>query len=294
MMTEPADTLQSTTWRSRRTLDAYLKESFGLAGEIAGTMCIQDSPGRQGCAWYHAAWQYLRLVDLISSPTWHDGFYREAISTRAGSGGFSQIAVTGPADYSILEYAIPRDRSCDGAGRLAVINRCPTPLVGCLWFAKQIRADIVPIRADLLAAAPLLQGNFDIVCTDAFLTRFPQGTVSRILDAWHQMLRPNGVVVTTVRVGQTAPESDQAEDYITEFINRWSLLGLEPSAPNNEAISMAREFAGRRKSHLFGSTAELLRLVSKFFTVDYLDEAEIQGGLSRTTYCRLVLRREPV
>lgn len=32
------------------------------------------------CTWYHSVWQYLRVIDKVSSPEWHSIFYEKCFN----------------------------------------------------------------------------------------------------------------------------------------------------------------------------------------------------------------------
>lgn len=43
--------------------------------EISSAHCEGGYLSKTSCCWYHSAWQYLRLIDMVSTPSWHGNFY---------------------------------------------------------------------------------------------------------------------------------------------------------------------------------------------------------------------------
>ena len=46
-----------------------------IAQTLAPVLCQGDHVSPEDCSWYHAIWQYLRIFDMVSTPTWHASFY---------------------------------------------------------------------------------------------------------------------------------------------------------------------------------------------------------------------------
>ncbi len=42
-----------------------------LSSAVCGGSYVEDGD----CSWYHGVWQYLRILDMVSTPTWHPRFY---------------------------------------------------------------------------------------------------------------------------------------------------------------------------------------------------------------------------
>src|SRR5262249_54011612 len=57
------------------TLEEPVVVTAPLARELAPVLCRGSYMSKEDCSWYHAAWQFLRLFDLVSTPTWHADFY---------------------------------------------------------------------------------------------------------------------------------------------------------------------------------------------------------------------------
>jgi len=47
--------------------DEPLAESAPVAWGLAPSLCAGDPASHDSCLWYHRIWQYLRLLDIITS-----------------------------------------------------------------------------------------------------------------------------------------------------------------------------------------------------------------------------------
>ncbi len=57
------------------TLEEPMVRTAPLAELLAQTLCRGAYVSPEDCSWYHGFWQYLRIFDLVSTPTWHSTFY---------------------------------------------------------------------------------------------------------------------------------------------------------------------------------------------------------------------------
>ena len=61
-------------------LNNILKISCNDMCKFATKNCHIDYVDEEnGCSWYHSAWAYLRLLDCVSAPQWHESNYRNSI-----------------------------------------------------------------------------------------------------------------------------------------------------------------------------------------------------------------------
>ena len=64
-------------------LEEPLVLSADLVHGVAPVLCTSDHVDSFGCEWYHGTWQYLRLLNMVSTPTWHSQFYTKASDSSA-------------------------------------------------------------------------------------------------------------------------------------------------------------------------------------------------------------------
>jgi hypothetical protein len=110
-------------------LDEPVVVTAPLARELAPVLCRGSCMSKEDCSWYHAAWQFLRLFDMVSTPTWHADFYLEALHLCAISGKFPRVLVCGAADYSMLAHVLWAYKQVGTTCSVSVIDQCETPLL---------------------------------------------------------------------------------------------------------------------------------------------------------------------
>jgi len=334
-----AETLWKTLWRqaseyvdakSPQFLADPVLESAEQMAAIAPVACV-DGYGGHRCSWYHGAWQYLRLFDMVSSPSWHEDFYRKQLlhllnehahgDQQAGqseavrpedfetAGNHPRVLITGTADYSMLAYVIEAWRRTEAAvaeglpdPEIDVLDICPTPLLACRWYAKNIAkypisTHEVDIRNESMVRRLLDdRGSYHVIATDAFLTRFDHLEAKQVLENWWKLLAPGGQVITTVRLHSEDLPGD-GPDEVTEFAmraresaRRWK---LQLRSSIDEICDDAREYARRITSTDFGGADEVKDLIlgAGFDIIECPVSELVPGELRSTKYLRLVLRK---
>src|SRR5262245_37835427 len=100
-----------------------VSESCDWLSAVAAWTCRDDGTGR--CDWYHGTWQYLRILNLVSNPTWHSDFFVQAMRALVADQPQTRVLISGSADYSMFAHAVaalgPRLSA-------TVLDWCPTPL----------------------------------------------------------------------------------------------------------------------------------------------------------------------
>jgi SAM-dependent methyltransferase len=277
-------------------LEEPLALSADLINGVAGVLCTSNHVDRHGCDWYHGAWQYLRLLNLVSTPTWHSEFYLEWLGTAAAKVQSPRALITGTADYSMLAYVCA---AADVSGiKIDVLDMCATPLFACRWFAKQLGLRIGTIEDDLFEiSAPI--GIYDLICCDAFLTRFGPTELGRVTKAWGRLLRPGGMLVTTVRIHPRFVSARDPETAARDFreraeqrAHRWRpFLNRSPV----EIGELAEVYARRMKSNDLGSELAIREVLKQAgFEVLFEELASVPGELYPTTYLRLACEKTQI
>lgn len=200
-------------------------ETFRIKREemaLAEKMCTASAIDQQSCRWYHSSWPILRMLNLVSTPTWHGNFYREALSRYAKDvSGPLHILLSASADAAMFEHI---ERSLKDMSRVHIwfIDLCPTPLeIGRRWAkSKGFSLHTAQMDALHLAHEGLPQNFFDIVTTDAFLTRFEKASdKKRIVREWYGALKNGGQVITTCRISNKKKEAGNISDQYS-FVNK--------------------------------------------------------------------------
>lgn len=278
-------------------LDEPVSATAARADLLASMLCPRGGPVPDDCSWYHGTWQYLRLLDMVSSPTRHSAFYQRTLGALAAAGG-SRILITGAADYSILAHVLSAfgqgGTSCD----VTVIDVCETPLELCRQYAGLAGATVRTVASDLLLADPA--EPFDGIVTDAFLTRFPPAMRPLVVASWRQRLRPGGLVVTTVRLdperngAAVVASRDEVVAFGARARRRSGHLNGGLGLPADQLVSRAETYARRMSSHPLRSSGELVAVLENAgFLIQSMEVADVPGEMGPATYARVVASAGP-
>jgi hypothetical protein len=274
------------------SLEEPLVESATTIAAVAPVLCVGDHIDDQDCSWYHGAWQYLRLLDLVSTPSWHHEFYSTALR-RALDNGARTVCITGTADYSVLAYVLDAIAVSKVDAHVTVVDKCHTALFAAQWYAKRKKVKITTIAEDVVEFAHNHLAQFDIVTTDAFLTRFRDSDVVTVLKAWREMLSTDGQVITTIRAHMESPRVQTDEEAIRGFRERartrWSRWEPFIQIPSSTISEYAEIYARRMVSNPIGSEAAISKLLASQFAIRFKALADVPGELFPTRYMRVIL-----
>jgi SAM-dependent methyltransferase len=171
-----------------------LADSAPLAWALAPTLCPGDPASHDTCVWYHRVWQYLRLLEIITSIRTNTSFLLETFERLADT--HPRVLITASADYGMLAHV--KHAFGDRPLEVTLVDRCPTSVGLNQWYADRLGFAITTVCDDVLAVQA--DRPFDLVCTHNFVGRFDADARARLARRWHDLLRPGGVVVTTQRV----------------------------------------------------------------------------------------------
>ena len=301
---EPAQPLLDRFDASSSDGDGFLARTASVMVEHADRYC---QPRRsyvdrsESCRWYHSAWQYLRLLRLVSTPDWHADFYRRALSD-AFANGAKRVLISGTADYAMLDHvvrAIPESRR--QTVQISVLDLCATPVHMCELYERQFMQPAGYRGLQCLRGVDILQNNqtessFDIVVTDAFLTRFPPVQQAAVVTAWHRLLSVGGTVITTIRLSTGGDGSTRATpEQRKKFVDRIRSLIHEENGSfgvlrpkENEIISLADTYAARMRSQQVGQEANIIDLFEPLFKVSVETETMRGEFQLETKYARVI------
>ncbi len=269
-------------------------------------------------SWYHASRQYLRLADVVAAPDWHGDFWvngfrtwREANPNRKRI----QILISGQADYGMLYQMI----AAVGPTTLPevtfhVIDRNKVPvemsreLIGILGDGGSINANddeaalSVEMRGyvdDILTTTQLSPQSFDIIATDAFLTRFKDRNQKRLMiERWADLLRDGGVVLTTARVKHAVDFADAprraeaARDFVRRAVAGWPDEESE-TAPKSPIEDYAKTYAEKIISYPFESQQDVIDVFTDTseYEVVQCNDRKLKGELAPSVYVEILARK---
>ncbi len=244
---------------SEPELDEPLAESAPLAQEWAQRLCPPVSTEPNGCDWYHASWQYLRLLGVFESIRSDDDFLLPALR-RLIDDGARRFLVSGAADYALLARIRAAAGAQAGALEVTVMDRCRTPLELNAWYARRAGMRLETVQADVLANP--LPTQYDVICTHSFLCFFTAGQREQLLRRWHDGLVSGGRVLTAQRV--RAEDRDSQIRYAPEQVAAMvqKARNLAEASPGlgvspERAARLAEGYARNHWTHLIAHPDEL-------------------------------------
>lgn len=254
--------------------------------------------GSSTCDWYHQSWQYLRMLGLVSTPGWHSNFYRRCFD-QAFESEVREVLVSGTADFAIVDHLArcvpPELLNCVV---FTVLDICWTPISSCKWYDRWYKENTGKNLNLRVAQRDALDSRFendvfDMITTDAFLTRFPETQRNRLVSEWHRILKPGGRIVTTARLsgGSKVEKVICGDGEIEDFVLR-AYQGVEERkswlGPMKSIIGrLARNYASNIISYPLPSEDYISELFHGFTcTVESeYTQAEFEG---RTKYARIL------
>src|SRR5688572_12851833 len=123
-----------------------LADSAPIAWHAAERLCPRAADTADTCFWYHRVWQYLRLLDVISSTRTNSGFMLRTFAEYARRGTHPRCIVTCTADYSMLAHLASAYAGERASLEPTVMDRCPTSLLLNQWYADRHRLALTTVE----------------------------------------------------------------------------------------------------------------------------------------------------
>lgn len=270
-------------------LQSYLNESCDKMFEIAKHNCKNSYVDIISCEWYHSAWQYLRVLDKVSSPTWHFDFYYKEFNNILFDG--IKILISGTADYSLLALIHFISQRRNLSTQIWVCDICYTPLAICNFYAERNGFKITTLHTDIKSIEKLKY--FDLITTDAFLTRFSFIEKKTVVNKWNMLLCDKGSIVTSVRLDERFKQDERIQFVEKKHVFVQSVI--ESVNENNEFLNkkekiedLAACYISRIASMPFISEKEIEELFSECrFNILEKETVYVKGEITPTKYYRL-------
>jgi hypothetical protein len=281
-----------------------LNESVLALKDECAIYCAEQTDGKVDCSAYHLHWQELRQRGLVSTPGWHAEFYTQAFRSWSTWAQKSErdsfrILISGLADYAML-YWVAQSISRQVRDRCTfhILDICQSPLMSCQWLERRLKAQDPPLelrveyRKENILAATLPDAHYDLIASDAFLTRFETIELKEaVVNQWVGALADGGRIVTTARVQEGSTDLDAAARlaFVQRVLEGYGSADVGPLAPE-----IARAYADYILSAPFVTEAELRRFLERTrkhtvvnkLTFKLLSERE----MVKANYARLVLQ----
>lgn len=230
-------------------LKMLIGKSAKLMNNLSHKECIGSHINESSCSWYHGAWQYLRACDKVSSPTWHLDFYIDSLTSFLKPN--YKVLISGTADYSTLSIVLFVAKKLNLELSIDIVDLCRTPLLICEWYAEQVGANIRTINQSVFDLSQ--REYYDIIITDAFLTRFSPINRSNVLVQWSSLINNSGRIITTIRTCEVLEDNivmipqNQTEEYVNEVFGIYNRLGFKEGISDIESI--AKKYIENIKSY---------------------------------------------
>src|SRR5215469_13015080 len=219
----------------------------------------------ESCDWYHGAWQFLRLLDMVAVPPWYE-FYNSALSSVLRNKPGARVLISACADFGMLATLHQAMETANTRPEISIYDICETPLRNCRWYADRHGLQISCHCDNILTSQNMPLGGFDLIVTDEFLTVLKNEYKPIITERWLQLLAPGGSVVTTAMIGKpTTPELRQAYAERARLLMQTDGSALrETRASNGELLELFNKFADFHTRHMLVDEAEIRSLFSGF------------------------------
>jgi len=134
--------------------------------------------------------------------------------------------------------------------------------------------------------------KFDVICTDAFLTRFNPNDGERVLRTWADLLRPHGRILTTIRVAPSdrTPSAQEPRQFAKRAAQAWADRGYESVVPCAEIEARALEYAHRMTSQPLGTKRQIVETLMRWTDVEDVEVCQVEGELAPTEYLHVTMK----
>lgn len=284
--------------QSQLSLEEPMLSTAPVADFLSKVLCKGNHINSDDCQWYHSIWQYLRILDVVSTPTWHASFYNTQLhAVSLAHNSKISILISGTADYSTLAHALWafKDYSEENLD-ISVLDLCDTPLFLCKWYASLSKRKITTLKQDIFTLTPT--NCFNLIVTDAFLTRFSLEDRKEVVKKWHSLLSKDGYIITTVRLGGNPAGEPrkgsqiQSEEFgrnIRNIARHWrDFLPISI----DELERRGKIYASLMTSYSAGNASNILSLFEdNGFQIIAAVENEVKGELLPTTYIDIMAKK---
>jgi hypothetical protein len=223
------------------------------------------------CGWYHGAWQYLRLLDMVAVPHWHRDFYNRVLGGILRQKPNANVLISAAADWGMLATLHEAIQISGANPDIVIYDICKTPLKGCQWYADRhalsIKTRCANIITDNIAEAP-----FDLIVTDEFLSVLKADYKPLITKRWNELLKPGGAVVTVAMMGgETTPElrkgyAQRAHQLLKN--SNGDFLPEQGHEKKAQVLDNCITFADFHTRHMVVNEQELRTLFSEFDSLE--------------------------
>jgi len=219
------------------------------------------------------------------------------------------VLISGLADYEMLRVVLEALEDSGGQRRrephlVRVLDACNTPIRVTQWYIERNK----PSNTRIVAApgfaqdTKLPEGSYDLVITDAFLSKMNYADQDAVISEWNRILKPGGEVLTTIKLNtdslvfavRATPE--EAEKYAEKAASKVrSRADLDPTLTRypitpEEMRKLAREYALKNVSYPLMAQGLPTRFPG--FDVEVVATRQVEE-YSISSYAQLIATKKP-
>lgn len=254
--------------------------------------CNGELVDRNDCKWYHGSWKFLKAFGLVSCPEWHTEFYVSNIGKKVKEIELTgSILICGLADDGTLAMVHRSIHDLQPEPLITIIDMCPTPMYAVDLYLRKTNIKTVSKAQCIVPLIPFRSESFDVIVTDAFLTRFTAEWKTAVVEEWYRILRKDGVIVTTARIEADGISKSIAGDEARKaFVSLVRLLSQKHGLNPIEMADRAEEYSRKMTSYPFQDVEEIYELFK-----DYQTEISVPENffweISPKRYARIVAKK---
>lgn len=164
---------------------------------------MRAAENETNCEWYHGAWMYCRLANIVVSEDYLGDYYQRFFEKRFNQ-EVMRILICGMADYATFAHVLRRiPNNYPGMVQFVLLDICKSPLLLCKWYLSKMfpefRGKVELVTADA-TNIPFENETFDLITTYSFLTRMIYYDAEKVAKEWIRLLKRGGEILTTVHV----------------------------------------------------------------------------------------------
>jgi SAM-dependent methyltransferase len=221
----------SDTPRFAEDLRALAAEAAELAPQLCGP-----------CQNFHLLWPYLRLAGASVNPDATQTL-KNVLEDELSRGG--SILIAGAADTGLLAVVA---QSAGPDTRIAVLDRCETPLELCRRFARRWSLAIETLHVNLMDLS--LPASFDVVLAHSVLQFIPAERRVDVLARLRRALRPGGRLLLNFRTGGRIEGGllpEYRERYPRHLIEQLEAAGVALPEPREAFHQRVADYSEERR-----------------------------------------------
>lgn len=227
-----------------------------------------ESPEELCCDWYHGAWQYMRLLNMVAVPRWYP-FYHEALCEVLHRTPRANVMVSACADLGMLHTLDAAIKETGAEPTIVIYDICKTPLKNSQWYAHRHQLAVTWVCDNIITAA-IEESSFDLVTTDEFLTVLKYPYKPLIVEKWKKILKPDGTLVTTAMIGKPTTQ-ELREGYAKRAVKLFETYGssmfpqhYSQGEEKQKLLNLFHRFAMFHTRHMIKDEKQLKQLFKDF------------------------------